>query len=188
MKMADDFVKKVYVWLVEKYNQELGETKQDTFDKEFLLKKMGKAFLDLTPVKMDGNFDQQVEDVFRLVDINQNGSINKQELKLGCKKLGLNLNDEEVAQLFDSFKGNDGSQNLSKQEFADLIGYKFRNDLVKPATVIDRLRTEIQAIDIDGSGTLNGDQIMNLYSRMGVEITESEVSDLIEEIGDPEKS
>lgn len=77
------------------------------------------------------------------MDINQNGSINKQELKLGCKKLGLNLNDEEVNQLFDSFKGDDGSQNLNKKEFAELIGYKFRNDLVKPATVIDRLRTEI---------------------------------------------
>lgn len=77
------------------------------------------------------------------MDINQNGSINKQELKLGCKKLGLNLNDEEVNQLFDSFKGDDGSQNLNKKEFAELIGYKFRNDLVKPAMVIDRLRTEI---------------------------------------------
>lgn len=57
---------------------------------------MNKIFIDLTPVKMDGNFDQQVEDVFNLVDINQNGAINKQELKLGCKKLGLNLNDDEV--------------------------------------------------------------------------------------------
>jgi len=60
--------------------------------------------------------------------------------------------------------------------------------LVKPATVIDRLRTEIQAIDIDGSGTLNADQIMNLYTRMGVSITEEEVGDLLEEIGDRENN
>lgn len=58
MKMSDDFVKKVYQNLVSQYNKELGETKQETFDKDFLVKKMGKAFLDLTPVKMDGNFDQ----------------------------------------------------------------------------------------------------------------------------------
>jgi len=76
--MSDDFVKKTYQSLVKKYNQELGETKQETFDKDFILKKMNKIFIDLTPVKMDGNFDQQVEDVFNLVDINQNGAINKQ--------------------------------------------------------------------------------------------------------------
>jgi hypothetical protein len=53
------------------------------------------------------------------------------------------LNDEEINNLFESFKHRDGAQTLNKQEFTDLIGYKFRNDLVKPATMIDRLKTEI---------------------------------------------
>lgn len=67
-----------------------------------------------------------------------------------------------------------------------MIGYKFRNDLVKPATVIDKLKTEIQIVDVDGTGFLNGDQLMNLYQRMGLEANDSEVKGIISEIGDEE--
>jgi hypothetical protein len=59
--------------------------------------------------------------------------------------------------LFESFKNRDGSQTLNQKEFADLIGYKFRNDLIKPATVIDKLKTEIGIVDVDGTGFLTGD-------------------------------
>jgi len=151
------------------------------------LNKFKAALIDLTPVKMDGNFDEQVEQVFNLVDINQNQAINRQELKLGCKKLGLNLNDEEINGLFESFKHHDGAQTLNKQEFNDLIGYKFRNDLVKPATVIDRLKTEIQIVDVDSTGFLTEEQLKNLYQRMGLSISDDEINGIISEIGD-EKS
>jgi Ca2+-binding EF-hand superfamily protein len=152
--------------------------------KDFFMKKFERAVLNYTPVKMDANFDQQVDTVFQLVDINQSGCINKQELKMGCKKLGLNLNDDEVNNLFESFKSKDGQQSLNKNEFIDLIGYKFRNDLVKPATVIDRLKTEISIVDIHGTGFLDSNQLTNLYNRMGLTISDDEVQGIIAEIGD----
>ena len=187
MKKEELKVTQLYKYLLEKQNEHQ-EKKIDVLTKDFFISKFTRAFIDPTPVKMDGNFDQQVEQVFNLVDINQNGAINKQELKLGCKKLGLNLNDDEISNLFESFKAKDGSQNLNKKEFIDLIGYEFRNELIKPATVIDRLKTEIQIIDIDGTGYLNGDQITNLYTRMGLTVTEEEVKSIIVEIGDQKTS
>lgn len=187
VKLSEDQSNKIFNFLLEKQNAENGSTEgSKALKKDFFIQKFIKATIDLTPVKIDGDFEQQVEQVFNLVDINQNGVINRQELKLGCKKLGLNMNDKEINDLFESFKHKDGAQTLNKQEFTDLIGYKFRNDLIKPATMMNKLKTEIGIIDVNGSGFLNVDQLDNLYKRMGLEASEEEIEGIIEEIGDQE--
>lgn len=125
-----------------------------------------------------------MNEVFKLIDINQNELINKQELKLGCRKLGLNPNDDEIDTLFNSFKENVGSNALTKEEFYDLINYKYRNDLVQPAMMLETLKDEIDILDFNKSGYLTKDQIRNLYGRMDLQISEAELEGFIEEIGD----
>lgn len=158
-----------------------------TLEKQKFLKIIdSKPPLDITPVKFEGDFEDQVESVFKLIDINQNDLINKQELKLGCRKLGLNPNDEEIENLFNSFKEHNGSNALTKVEFKNLISYKYRNDLVKPAMMLESLKDEIEMLDVYKTGYLNREQIRNLYERMGLQISEAELDGYIEEIGDEE--
>lgn len=124
--------------------------------------------------------------MFKLIDINQNELINKQELKLGCRKLGLNPNDDEIDTLFNSFKESVGANALTKQEFYDLINYKYRNDLVQPAMMLETLQDEIDVLDFNKSGYLTKELIRNLYQRMELQISEAELEGFIEEIGDRE--
>lgn len=115
--------------------------------------------LQLNPVRNDVGFEEQLKDVFKAVDVqNKNGRIEKTELQMCLRRLGLNLNQTEQDTLFNTFKESDeGSLNF--EEFKCLVQSKVALDLVKPAVIADKLSHQISSIDVTRTGFLRENQI-----------------------------
>lgn len=96
--------------------------------------------------------------VFRAIDINNDGSLDKKEVKLGYSKFfNRDLSDEEVDAIFDQVDV-DGTGELEYSEF--VFGALGEKQLLS----IENLRKAFNIFDKDGSGSISMDELAEMLS------------------------
>ena len=105
---------------------------------------------------MDKEEREKIDNVFRAIDINNDGTLNKEEVKLGYGKFfGRDLSDEEVDAIFKHVDA-DGTGELCYSEF--LFGALDKKDLLKPENV----KKAFSCFDQDGSGDITRDELKQM--------------------------
>jgi len=110
---------------------------------------------------------------FDAVDTDKSGSISSAELANVLKELGIQLKDEEVAEVM-KMMDKDGSGSIEWEEFLAAIKAYPRRKLT-----VGRLRRAFKKIDTDGSGTLGLDEIKELIKKLGLEkeVTDADIEE-----------
>lgn len=119
---------------------------------------------------------QEIEDVFKIIDENGNGSIDKQELVKGLRCLGLNPTNSDIKELLDKFdRNNDDALNLS--EFAELyIEYTQKNSSVE-----EDLAEQFKKLDVDGSGYIDIEELRKVLSHGDEKLSDEEIQEVVNE-------
>lgn len=123
-------------------------------------------------------FEEQIDQVFSDLDIEQKNAIDKVKMTLGCKSLGLNLSPAELEKLFNQFKHHD-SMFMDRNGFSRMVKYEYCKDISKNRLVIDRLDHLIPLIDPHRKGKINEDQLRCLFAKLGAVPTPEEIKAIL---------
>lgn len=137
-------------------------------------KKAGKEYrAKLTKLKDEMN---DVKSLFDQFDDDGSGEIGEEELRALIQMLGVTMNDEELAATMAELDG-DGSGEVDFQEF-----YKWWRDpqtegrLAKCKERMNAVKDRFDEVDVDGSGTLDRDEVRQLCEKMlEVDLTEAQL-------------
>jgi calmodulin len=119
---------------------------------------------------------QEVEDVFKIIDENNNGTIDIEELGKGLRCLGLNPTNSDLKNLLEQFdKNNDKVLNLD--EFSSLY-VKYTQTF---SSVEDDLAEEFKKLDVNGDGFIDVEELKKVLTFGDEKLSEEEVADVIKE-------
>ena len=119
---------------------------------------------------------QEVEDVFKIIDENESGTIDIDELGKGLRCLGLNPTNSDLKNLLDEHdKNND--QVLNLDEFAELYA-KYTQ---KFYSVENELAEEFKKLDVNGDGYIDVEELKKVLSFGDEKLSDQEVEDVIKE-------
>ena len=119
---------------------------------------------------------QEVKDVFEVIDENQSGSIDANELAKGLRGLGLNPTMAEVKELLDEFDA-DNNKVLSLDEFAKLYVKCMSNS----SNTEDILREQFKKLDTDGNGKIDAEELRKVLLYGEEKLDEEEAQKIIAE-------
>ena len=114
---------------------------------------------------------QDLKEVFRLIDKDNNGYINLKELETAMRAFGFELTDIEIIELMKEYD-KDGNDNLDLAEFIDLMNKK-RDEQKEEQDIIETF----EALDINDDGFLSKKKLNLLFENIALDIDE----DLIDE-------
>jgi Ca2+-binding EF-hand superfamily protein len=98
----------------------------------------------------------KIDEVFRAIDINNDGVLTKDEVKVGYKKVfETDLSDEEIDKIFKNVDA-DGTGTLEYSEF--VFGALGKKELLSP----DKLERAFKIFDSDGSGYISMQELREL--------------------------
>jgi len=101
---------------------------------------------------------EQIDKVFRAMDINGDGKLSKDEIQLGfAQYFGRSLDDKEVDEMFDKVDA-DGSGAIDYSEFV-VATMNEKNMLSN-----NKLQTAFKMFDKDGGGSISTDEIRAVLS------------------------
>lgn len=124
------------------------------------------------------NFEEQIDQVFSDLDIEQKNAIDKNKMTLGCKSLGLNLSPAELDTLFNQFKHHD-SVFMDRNGFSKMVKYEYCQDISKNRIVSDRFDQLMPFIDPHRKGKVNEDQLRYLFAKLETVPTPEEIRALM---------
>ncbi|EGR32199.1 hypothetical protein IMG5_092660 [Ichthyophthirius multifiliis] len=127
------------------------------------------------------DLEQQIYQLFRQVDINDDKQIQIDELNNLLAKIGINASNAELEEYMRRYdKNNDGT--ISFDEFKIIMQEKIKNEMMTAETIIDELKREFKKVDIDNSRLLNIVQLQQVFKNLGVVLTQPELEALFKEI------
>ena len=118
--------------------------------------------------------------MFDSVDDDKSGELDKEELKFLCQKMGRELNDEEL-DLAMAEMDDDGGGTVCFAEFAKWYKKLSEGDAL--------LKEVFESVDIDGSGTLDRNELQEVLFQLGRNPSEQELDEAMasmDESGDGE--
>ncbi|CAB9505557.1 MAP kinase-activated protein kinase 2 (Fragment) [Seminavis robusta] len=105
---------------------------------------------------MDREEKEKIDDVFRAIDLNHDGSLNREEVKLGYEKyFGKELTDQEIDTIFLHVDA-DGTGELEYSEF--LFGAMDKQNLLSK----ENLKKAFRIFDVDDDGDLTKGELKTL--------------------------
>ena len=114
---------------------------------------------------------QDLKEVFRTIDKDNNGFINLKELETAMRAFGFEFTDIEIIELMKEYD-KDGNDNLDLTEFIDLMNKK-REEQKDEQDIIETF----EALDINDDGFLSKKKLNMLFENIALDIDE----DLIDE-------
>ncbi|RWS26082.1 hypothetical protein B4U80_08294 [Leptotrombidium deliense] len=121
---------------------------------------------------------QQLKMAFSMLDANNDGKINTDELKTMLRELGIPANDEIVNQMMnDATKNGDGL--IDEQQFLCWMSKVVSNQ--KEDDVEGDLRAAFSVFDKDGNGYITRDELRAALKMMGETLSESDIDFLLKE-------
>jgi Ca2+-binding EF-hand superfamily protein len=163
-----------------------------------------------------GQSGKALKELFREIDVDGSGTIDKQEFARAMARLGVKLTTEEIATIYERFDADDGRQ-LKYNDFLKLIGFdasskslgdsrQRRGGLDKEIEdLIDKIRSRLtqelgtgrvvgrelkrvfEEIDIDGSNSIDKNELARAMAKLNCKLTRDE-ADLIFERFDRDNS
>jgi calcium-dependent protein kinase len=101
---------------------------------------------------------EQIDKVFRAMDINGDGRLSKDEIQQGFGQyFGRSLNDKEVDEMFEKVDA-DGSGEIDYSEF--VVATMNEKNLLSN----NKLQTAFKMFDKDGGGSISTDEIKQVLS------------------------
>lgn len=119
---------------------------------------------------------QEINDVFDVIDENQNGSIDISELARGLRGLGLNPTNAEIKELMEKYDAN-GTRSLDREEFTHL----FIDCLSSFSTTEDLLRDQFKKLDTNNDGFITAEELKKLLLYGEEKLSEEEADSIIVE-------
>ena len=117
---------------------------------------------------------QDLKEVFRLIDKDNNGYINLKELETAMRALGFELIDFEIIELMKEYD-KDGNDNLDLVEFIDLMNKK-REEQKDEQDIIETF----EALDINDDGFLSKKKLKLLFENIALDIDEEMIEEFIQ--------
>ena len=119
---------------------------------------------------------QEVEDVFKIIDEDESGTIDIRELGKGLRCLGLNPTNSDLKELLDEYdKNND--QVLNLDEFVELY-VKYTQ---KFSSVEEELAEEFKKLDVNGDGYIDIEELKKVLAFGEDKLSDQEVEEVIKE-------
>jgi calcium-dependent protein kinase len=118
---------------------------------------------------------EQIDKVFRAMDLNGDGKLQKDEIKKGyAEYFGRNLTDQEVDELFARVDG-DGNGEIEYTEF--VVATLNEKNLLSN----NKLQTAFKMFDKDGGGTISIEEIKEVLS-FGQNLDENLIQQIIKQV------
>ena len=136
----------------------------------------------------------EAQELFGTVfDRNADGQLSVSEVHKGLKKLGIFVPKEQMSTLFNQFD-TDGNFRLELSEFYEL----YRRQAAAPGSLVQAtqeaseeevaasaeqdvigIRAAFEAIDTDGSGDIDAEELCTAFNNLGIEATASEAEQVL---------
>ncbi|QDZ23963.1 mitochondrial substrate carrier protein [Chloropicon primus] len=110
-----------------------------------------------------------IERIFEELDTDGSGEIDQVEIREGLTRIGLPSGDDYVQDLLQGGYDLDNSKTISKKEFVAYVKDKEQAML-----------KVFKSMDKDGSGTISGDEVVEVMEQMGIAATSTDGSRMIE--------
>jgi len=144
-----------------------------SFNAQSKLKQATFAFI--ASQLLSKNEKEQIDRVFRAMDINGDGKLSKDEIKSGYGEyFGRTLNDTEVDEMFDKVDA-DGSGEIEYSEF--VVATMNEKNLLSN----NKLQSAFKMFDKDGGGSISIDEIKQVLS-FGQNLDEDVVKKIIDQV------
>jgi calcium-dependent protein kinase len=118
---------------------------------------------------------EQIDKVFRAMDINGDGKLSKDEIQLGfAQYFGRSLDDKEVDEMFDKVDA-DGSGAIDYSEF--VVATMNEKNLLSN----NKLQTAFKMFDKDGGGSISTDEIRAVLA-FGQNLDEKVIAEVIKQV------
>ena len=122
----------------------------------------------------NNKFLQDLKEVFRTIDKDNNGYINLKELEIAMRAFGFELNEIEIIELMKEYD-KDGNDNLDLVEFIDLMNKK-REEQKEAQDIFETF----EALDINDDGYLSQTKLKLLFDNLALDIDEETIEEFIQ--------
>lgn len=134
-----------------------------------LLFDMGASAIDTRTMSTD----QQIEQFFNELDVQNKSTLSSQQVMLGFKYLGLNKSQHEIDVLYNDFKKDNPM--MTKADFYRMVKHEFSKDIVKDRVLKERLMPIVARADPWNDNELSNAQIQYIFTQAGAPLTEFEL-------------
>jgi len=117
--------------------------------------------------KIQGDVDQ----VFKKIDINGDGNIDKEELGKLFEKLGHEIGEEELEHVFASLD-LDGNGTICEEEFSKWY-------IKSEERILSKVKPIFDTFDVNGDGLISRDEVRDLLKTLEPGVSESDVDEAI---------
>ena len=116
------------------------------------------------------------QEIFNLIDTNNDQKVSIQELGKGLRGMGLNPSEAEIQRLMDRFD-SDKNKELSLQEFTEL----YKQELKQSSFNEEDLKAQLHQMDKDKDGKIEAEELRELLVSGEEPLSSEEVDSLIAE-------
>lgn len=102
--------------------------------------------------------EQDLEDLFKKIDEDNSGAIDKFELKKLFSRLGINLNEQQLNGYFEQID-TDKSGLISLEEFKIMMMGYIKKEMISAESIMDDIRKEFRKVDKENNGNINSKQL-----------------------------
>lgn len=148
-------------------------TNLKSFNASSKLKQATYAFI--AAQLLSKNEKEQIDSVFRAMDVNGDGKLSKEEIKNGYAEFfGKSLSDEEIDEMF-ARVDQDGNGEIEYTEF--VVATMNEKHLLSS----NKLQTAFKMFDKDGGGSISTDEIKQVLS-FGQTLDEDVINSIINQV------
>ena len=122
--------------------------------------------MDSVTCYLSNNSIKKLKHIFDEIDSDCSGNISQDELILACKKLSIDVENNQLKDFLESDVSGDGELNF--HEFCHFY--------------LARLRSIFNEIDGDSSGSIGVDELRRAFCKVGFQVTEREVLSLLAQV------
>lgn len=116
---------------------------------------------------------ERLSEVFRIFDLNDDGTITAKEMVLAIRAFGLNPTQAQIAAFVNEVN-KDQRGGISFKDFSELMADKM-NKIDAPEDIVDAFRV----FDIEQKGLLTVNELRHVLMNLGEKLSEQEMSEMI---------
>eukprot|EP01091_Cochliopodium_minus_P000659 TRINITY_DN10577_c0_g1_i1.p1 TRINITY_DN10577_c0_g1~~TRINITY_DN10577_c0_g1_i1.p1 ORF type:complete len:181 (+),score=66.77 TRINITY_DN10577_c0_g1_i1:50-592(+) len=127
-------------------------------------------------IRVDNDRLEEIKEAFTLFDIDNDGNIDANELKIALKSLGIEASKNEIKKMISELDKN-GDGKINYQEFESMMTAK-----IEPTDTIEEMTKVFQLFSEDNDGFISLENLKKVAKEVGEsQITDEELKEMIAE-------